>query len=112
MGERAKRKVRAKIRRMKVWSVCVHRTPQHMYAQLRNPEGEVVTGLSTLSPEIRKLVSDGGNVAAAKLLGVHFAKLVRDKFSLERVVFDRSGMVYTGRVQAVAEGLREGNVEC
>lgn len=109
MSVRAKIKTRARIRALKVHSISVVRSKRHIRAQLMSPTGEVITGMSTLAPELSKKVEHGGNCDAATALGKAFAKKVA-KLKVGSVAFDRSGYIYHGRVKAFAEALREAEI--
>ena len=89
--------------------LVVFRSLKHIYAQLVNDQlGVTLLGVSDLS---EGLAPDGaGKVGRAKAVG----KLLADKAKaagVTRVVFDRAGYRYHGRVQAVAEGARAGGLE-
>src|SRR5690349_11592018 len=89
--------------------LVVFRSLKHIYAQLVNDElGTTLLGVSDLSDGLQ---ADGaGKVGRAKAVG----KLLADKAKaagVTRVVFDRAGYRYHGRVQAVAEGARAGGLE-
>ncbi|RKZ01667.1 MAG: 50S ribosomal protein L18 [Candidatus Hydrothermota bacterium] len=95
--------------------LTVFKSHKHIYAQLviDPPIGpcKVLTGASTLSPEIRDKVKElKGKVAKAKLVGLLIAERAK-KLGIEKVVFDRSGYKYHGRVKALAEGAREGGLQ-
>lgn len=109
MSVRAKVKTRAHIRALKVHSITVVRSKRHIRAQLMSPAGEVITGMSTLAPELRKETDHGGNCDAASALGKAFAKKV-SKLKVGSVAFDRSGYIYHGRVKAFADALREAGI--
>lgn len=91
-----------------------------VHRSLRNVEGQVVdddagrtmVGLSTLSPALREADADekGGKVGAARAAGKMLAEQARSR-GVGRVVFDRGGFRYHGRVKAFAEGAREGGLE-
>lgn len=94
-----------------------------VHRSLRNIEGQVVdddagrtmVGLSTLSPALRKAAKaakpkEGGKAAAARAAGKMLAEQARAR-GVSRVVFDRGGFRYHGRVKAFAEGAREGGLE-
>jgi large subunit ribosomal protein L18 len=85
----------------------VHRTPRHIYAQVISPvDGRVLVTASTLNKELRASLKGTGNKAAAAAVG----KLIAEKAKaagVETVAFDRSGFVYHGRVQALADAARE-----
>ncbi|MEN3046568.1 MAG: 50S ribosomal protein L18 [Candidatus Hydrothermales bacterium] len=95
--------------------LCVFKSRKHTYAQIivDPPVGpcKVLTGASTLSPEIREsLKTIKGKVQKAFLVGKLIAERAK-KLSIKKVVFDRAGYKYHGRVKAVAEGAREGGLE-
>ncbi len=91
--------------------VIVYRSLRHFYVQAVDDErGIVITGASTLSPEIRSDISYGGNIFAAEKVGELMAKRLLDK-GIKRICFDRAGYRYHGRVKACAEGLRKGGIE-
>jgi len=105
---RRKNRVRKKI---KGSSVCprlnVYRSNKHMYAQVIDDlTGQTRAAASTLSPELKGKLKGTGNVEAAKQLG----RLVAQKClaqQITRVVFDRGGFLYHGRVKALANSARE-----
>jgi large subunit ribosomal protein L18 len=98
--------------------VSVFRSHKHIYAQIINDvEGHTLVALSSLSPELRtkveELKSKGeikGKVDVARLVGRMLAEKAKEK-GITKVVFDRGGYKYHGRVKALAEGLREGGLE-
>jgi len=95
--------------------LAVYKSLKHIYAQIivDPPIGpcKVVTGASTLSPEIRDEMKNAKNkTEKAKLVGKLIAERAIKK-GIKKVVFDRSGYKYHGRVKALAEGAREGGLE-
>ncbi|MCB5364653.1 50S ribosomal protein L18 [Pusillimonas sp. CC-YST705] len=103
---------RRKISTQRVHRLSVFRSNQHIYANIISPEGDrVLVSASTLEPQVRKeLTGQGGNVAAAGLVG----KLVAEKAKaagIEEVAFDRAGFRYHGRVKALAEAAREAGLK-
>ena len=108
---RRARKVRAKIIERRVPRLSVHRTPRHIYAQIfgLNDAGVVVSA-STLDRDVRKEVSYGGNVEAAKVVGRLIAERAKQA-GVARVAFDRSGFKFHGRIQALANSAREHGLE-
>jgi len=89
----------------------VYRSLKHMYAQIIvDTRGETLVSASTLSRELRGKLKSTGNVEAAKEVGRLIAKKALEK-GIKKVVFDRNGFLYHGRVKAVAEGAREGGLE-
>jgi large subunit ribosomal protein L18 len=108
---RRARKTRAKIAELKMVRLAVHRTNGHIYAQVYSGCGtQVLAAASTVEPEVKKQVPNGGNVAAAKAVGKLIAERARAK-GVETVAFDRSGFNYHGRVKALAEAAREGGLK-
>lgn len=89
--------------------LSVYRSLNHIYAQLIDDvAGVTLASASTLSKEFGK--KPGGNIEAAKEVGLMLAKQATEK-GIETVVFDRSGYIYHGRVAALAEGAREGGLK-
>jgi large subunit ribosomal protein L18 len=87
--------------------LTVFRSDKHIYAQLVNDiEGITLATASTLSPEYRELEVSKGKVEAAKRIGELIARKAKDK-GISKVVFDRNGFIYHGRVQALADAARE-----
>ncbi|MDE2654538.1 MAG: 50S ribosomal protein L18 [Gemmatimonadetes bacterium] len=90
-----------------------------VYRSLRNIEGQVIdddrrhtlVGLSTLAPELRDAAPNGrdGKIGAARAAGKLLAERACER-GVTRVVFDRGGYRYHGRVRAFAEGAREGGL--
>jgi large subunit ribosomal protein L18 len=107
---RRARQTRAKIAELKAVRLAVHRTNLHIYAQVISPESKVLAAASTLEPEVRKDVANGGNVAAAAAIGKLIAERAK-KAGIEQVAFDRSGFKFHGRVKALAEAAREGGLK-
>jgi large subunit ribosomal protein L18 len=105
-GRRA-RKTRAKIAAVKAIRLAVHRSNCHIYAQVISADGgKVLTAASTLEKDIRAEVPNGGNKAAAALVGKRVAEKAK-ALGIDRVAFDRSGFKYHGRVKALADAARE-----
>ena len=85
----------------------VYRSLNHLYAQvIDDGKGETLASASTLA---LKLVT-GGNVAAAKEVGKAVAEQAVAK-GVKRVVFDRGGYLYHGRIKALADAAREAGLE-
>lgn len=86
--------------------LCVFRSSKHIYAQIvDDSKGATVVQASTLTIDGLK----GANKKSAHAVGVAVAKLALDK-KIKDVVFDRNGYLYHGRVQALADGAREGGL--
>lgn len=85
----------------------VYRSLSHIYAQIvDDPRGQTLTSASSLDKEVRKTLKTGGNVAAAKAVGKTLAERAKQA-GITRVVFDRGGYAYHGRVKALADAARE-----
>ncbi len=105
--QRRARKTRAKIAELKATRLCVHRTNTHIYAQIIAETGDkVLASASTLEKEIRKDIKNGGNIAAAVIVGKRIAEKAKAA-GITTVAFDRSGFRYHGRVKALADAARE-----
>jgi large subunit ribosomal protein L18 len=92
--------------------LCVFRSAKHIYAQVISDEsGRTLAAASTLSKELRETLPRGnGKIAAARQVGALIAQRCLER-SISRVVFDRNGFLYHGRVKALAEAAREAGLE-
>lgn len=89
----------------------VFRSLNHMYAQLINDEtGITLAAASTIDKDVRESMEYCGNVTAAKAVGTAIAQRALAK-GIEKVVFDRGGYIYHGRVAALAEAAREAGLQ-
>lgn len=89
----------------------VFRSLLHIYAQvIDDSQGVTIAAASSLDKEIKAQVSNGGDIASAKLVGQLIGKKLEEK-GIEQVVFDRGGYQYHGRVAALAEGAREAGIK-
>ena len=90
--------------------LCVFKSLKNMYAQvIDDASGKVITGVSTLTTEVKGEVKYGGNTGSAKKVGATIAKKAIG-LGIKEIVFDRNGFKYHGRVKALAEGAREGGL--
>jgi large subunit ribosomal protein L18 len=93
--------------------LVVHRSIKNIQGQITDDtSGKVLLGVSTLTPEVRAL--RGGEGGSKKALSKAAGKLLAEKAKaagISKVVFDRGGYLYHGRVAAFAEGAREGGLE-
>jgi len=106
---RRARKARLKMRELEVVRLCVHRSSQHIYAQVISADGQkVLATASTLDKQLREQAT--GNIEAAKKVGQLIAERAKAA-GVTQVAFDRSGFKYHGRVQALADAAREGGLE-
>jgi large subunit ribosomal protein L18 len=89
----------------------IFRSSKHMYAQIiDDTNGVTLAAASTQDKELRDSIGNGGNVEAAKKVGQLIAERAKAK-GLDKVVFDRGGYLYHGRVQALADAAREAGLE-
>jgi large subunit ribosomal protein L18 len=87
--------------------LSVFRSAKHIYAQLViDSTGSTILAASTLSPDLRAEIGDLDKSDAAKKVGQWIGKKALEK-NIQRVVFDRNGFLYHGRIKALAEGARE-----
>ena len=108
---RRARRGRAKIRQLEANRLSIHRTPQHINAQVIGPDGaKVLASASTLEAEVRKGIKNGGNVEAAAIVGARIAEKAKAA-GIDTVAFDRSGFRYHGRVKALADAAREAGLK-
>jgi large subunit ribosomal protein L18 len=90
--------------------LAVYRSLQHIYAQLIDDDaGRTVLAVDSRSKEFRARHTTGGNVAAAKAVGELLAEKAKAQ-GVVRVVFDRGGFKYHGRVKALADAARAGGL--
>ena len=100
---RIRRVVRGSVERPRL---VVYRSSKHIYAQVVDDNrGVTVAAVGSLSPELRETLRSGGNVAAAKAVGELIARKAQAS-GVAKVVFDRGGYKYHGRVKALADAAR------
>ena len=94
--------------------LSVYRSVSHIYAQVIDDRaGTTLASASSAEPGVRAQLEGaarGGNQAGAKAIGRIVAERLKEK-GITRVVFDRGGFLYHGRVKAVADGAREAGLE-
>lgn len=87
--------------------LAVYRSLNHMYAQLIDDvSGNTLVAASTLDASLKGKLENGSNTEAAQKVGKLLAEKALKK-GVKEVVFDRGGLIYHGRVKALAEGARE-----
>jgi large subunit ribosomal protein L18 len=101
---------RAKIRELKFLRLSVHRTPQHIYAQIFDSNSKVLAAASTLQKDVRDGLKGTGNATAAAAVGKAIAEKAKAA-GIKQVAFDRSGFKYHGRIKALADAARENGLE-
>jgi large subunit ribosomal protein L18 len=109
-NSRLKRKIRVR-KKIKGASdrprLNVFKSAKHIYAQLiDDTNGTTLVATSTLVDTVKGDLNYTGNIEAAKKVGASIAKAALEK-GIDRVVFDRNGFLYHGRIQALADAARE-----
>jgi large subunit ribosomal protein L18 len=115
------RRVRIQLRQRKRISgtkerprLSVFRSVTHIYAQVIDDlSGETLVSASTVEPSVKGALdktAKGGNLAGAEAIGKTIAERSIEK-GIKRVVFDRSGFLYHGRIRAVADAARKAGLE-
>ena len=108
---RRARKTRVRIAEQRATRLVVSRSNLHIYAQIVDPSGDkVLASASTAEKDVRGDVGNGGNKAAAAVVGMRIAQKAK-ALGIEAVAFDRSGYRYHGRVKALADAAREGGLK-
>ena len=91
--------------------LAVYRSEHHIYAQLIDDSvAQTLAAASSLDKGLRAEHAYGGNLTAAKAVGLLLAERAKEK-GVSRVVFDRGGFAYHGRVAGLADGAREGGLD-
>ena len=105
-------RIRKKIGRQSQWPrLNVFRSLNHIYTQIvDDSSGRTLVSASSLDRQIRQTLKGGGNVAAARAVGLALAQRAKAA-GVACVVFDRGGYAYHGRVKALAEAAREGGLK-
>jgi large subunit ribosomal protein L18 len=104
-------KLRKNIKSLGVNRLTIHKTAQHIYAQVLNEDGtKTLASASTVQTEIRSAVNYTGNKEAAAVVGKTIAQKAIAA-GVSKVAFDRSGFKYHGRVKALADAAREAGLE-
>jgi large subunit ribosomal protein L18 len=105
------KKLRFKMKKQGSTRLCIHRTAQHIYAQVIAPStAEIIASASTLDKTISADLKSTSNVEAAAAVGKAVAERAKEK-GVDVVAFDRSGFKYHGRVQALADAAREAGLQ-
>jgi len=112
----ARRRIHVRIRtqlygRPQLPRLSVFRSLNHIYAQIvDDTRSQTLVSASTRDKAVRTTLKTGGNIAAAKVVGQALAKRASDA-GISRVVFDRGGYAYHGRVKALADAAREAGLK-
>ena len=91
--------------------LAVHRSAKHIYAQLVDDRaGRTLVSASTMTPDLKDVLKGLKKTEKSQKVGAKLAELANQK-GIKKVVFDRRGYPYHGRVAALAKGAREGGLE-
>ena len=108
---RRARQTRLRMTALQATRLAVFRSNSHIYAQVISGDGsKVLASASTAEADVRAQLKNGGNRAAAELVGTRIAEKA-NAAGVEVVAFDRSGYQYHGRVKALAEAARAGGLK-
>ena len=92
--------------------LSVFRSSKHIYAQLIDDlAGQTLAAASSLTPDVHKETSYGGNIKAAKVVGQKLAAVAKEK-GITKAAFDRGHYRFHGRVKALAEAANAGGLLC
>ena len=106
--QRVRKKVQGTAERPRL---TVNRSLRHIYAQVINDvTGQTLVAASTLSKELRGTLQSMGNTEAAKAVGELVAQAALER-GIKKVVFDRNGFLYHGRIKNLAEAARQKGLE-
>lgn len=110
--ERRKLRIRSKISGDQARPrLSVFRSGRHLYAQVVNDgDGKTLAAASTLSRDLKGSLDNDNKTDAAKKVGALIAKICLER-KIEKVVFDRNGYLYHGRVKALADAAREAGLK-
>ena len=91
--------------------LCVYRSLKHIYCQIiDDTQGVTLCSASTVEKDVMDKINDTDKKGAAKFVGELIAKRASEA-GLKKVVFDRGGYIYTGRIAQLADGAREAGLE-
>lgn len=104
-------RLRSKIKKFDVNRLTIHRTSQHIYAQVLSTDGKsTLASASTVQAEVKGAVKNTSNINAAIEVGKAIAQKALAA-GVTEVAFDRSGFKYHGRVKALADAAREAGLK-
>ncbi|MFM8341045.1 MAG: 50S ribosomal protein L18 [Methylomonas sp.] len=104
-------KLRSKIKKFEINRLTIHRTSQHIYAQVLSVDGKsTVAAASTVQADIKSGLKNTSNISAAVEVGKSIAQKAIAA-GVTEVAFDRSGFKYHGRVKALADAAREAGLK-
>lgn len=89
----------------------IFRSIKHIYAQIIDDSaGRILASASTMDKELKGKLNTGGNINAAKEVGHLVARRAMEK-GIKKIMFDRGGYLYHGRIKALADAAREAGLE-
>jgi large subunit ribosomal protein L18 len=104
-------KLRSKIKKISATRLSIHKTSQHIYAQVISEDGcTTLASASTTQAEVKASLKNTGNILAAAEVGKFIAQKAIAA-GVTEVAFDRSGFKYHGRVKALADAAREAGLK-
>lgn len=104
-------KIRSKIKKLELNRLTIHRSSQHIYAQVLSVDGKsTLASASSLQVDLRSQLKNTDNIQAAVEVGKEIAKKALAA-GVSVVAFDRSGFKYHGRVKALADAAREAGLK-
>jgi large subunit ribosomal protein L18 len=108
---RRARQTRVRIAEQRATRLTVSRSNSHIYAQIIAPDGNrVLAAASTVEPDVRKDVKNGGTKSAAAIVGKRIAEKAK-ALGIDAVAFDRAGFRFHGRVKTLADAAREAGLK-
>lgn len=91
--------------------LVVHRSLKNLYAQvIDDTQNKVLFSLSTLDKEVKEKFPSAGNIKATEFFGGVFARRAKEK-GIGKIIFDRAGYLYHGRIKVFADSLRKGGIQ-
>lgn len=110
--QKRKFRIRKKIKGTKdIPRVSVYRSLKHIYAQaIDDTSSHTLASCSTLCKEIQEKLKNKNKTEQSIIVGMHLGEKL-SKIGIKKIVFDRNGRKYTGRIAALAKGLRNSNIE-
>ncbi|MEO3435013.1 50S ribosomal protein L18 [Inquilinus sp. CAU 1745] len=113
LRDRRQMRLRSKLAKMRNPRprLSVFRSSKHIHAQvIDDGQGHTLAAASTLDKDLREALKSGATVDAAKAVGKLLAERAKAA-GVDKVVFDRGGYIYHGRIKALAEAAREGGLD-
>lgn len=108
MGKREKKVIRGTADRPRL---VVFRSNKHIYVQIiDDSSAKTIISCSTIEPSIQTQLQSTSNINASLLVGETVGKRLMEK-NIKRVIFDRNGKPYHGRIKAIAEGARNSGLD-